>query len=792
MKYEPYSQIMLKEIFFATVCGLSLSTIATAQQLPLTLEKIMADPSWLGHAPTYPQWGLDSQRIIYFQKNEKQLDDLYQVVNGKSSLVPLKDYAYIQQESRRSNQKKTAWVWSHDGDIYFQNQHGIKQITRTNYEESSPQILIDGRVAYRSGLDWFAYDPKSGLTEQLAMITFDESNKHKATDSYLAKEQHRLIQYVQKQQARQEAAKANREKRYQAIHYATNEFHLGYDNTIVDAALSPDGKWLLAAIAKEAYETDRDDYMPTFVTESGRMEQVPIRTRVAEFKPYDHQLVLLDLINGKQHTLSYKGLTNYDKDVLQSIREENKIEQEKENKRYIQVKMLSAPAPIQWHSTGKQVAVMLGAVDHKDRWIVTVDLQNKQLVEQHHQHDPAWINTYHFNEFGWHAKKEVLYYLSEESGYGHLYTKGIQSRAKQWTEGEYEVSRVTMTQHGDAFFLANKEHPGHHDVYRMNFDSGELKRVTHLGGRNTYHLSPDEQSLLIEHSSMTRPPELYRQSIKTGKVEQLTKTTSQAYLAYPWQTPQVIEIPSSYQDKPVYARFYRPKNAENVKKRKAVIFVHGAGYLQNAHFGWSGYFREYMFHQMLAEQGYVVLDVDYRASAGYGRDWRTAIYRQMGKPEVEDLKDSVQWLIEHANVDPKRVGVYGGSYGGFLTFMALFTEPELFQAGAALRPVTDWAHYNWGYTSPILNTPQVDPMAYRRSSPIYHAEGLNKPLLICAPMVDDNVLFQDSVRLVQRLIELKKENFETAIYPVEPHGFRQPTSWLDEYRRIYKLFEKNL
>ena len=199
-----------------------------------------------------------------------------------------------------------------------------------------------------------------------------------------------------------------------------------------------------------------------------------------------------------------------------------------------------------------------------------------------------------------------------------------------------------------------------------------------------------------------------------------------------------------------------------------------------------------MFHSFLVSKGYVVLDMDFRASAGYGREWRTAIYRHMGVSEVQDNVDGVNWLVENANVDPSRVGTYGGSYGGFLTFMALFTEPDLYQAGAALRPVTDWAHYNTPYTSNILNHPDIDPIAYERSSPIYFAEGLEGALLINAPMVDDNVFFVDVVRLVQRLIELEKEDFETAIYPVEPHGFVQPSSWLDEYRRIYKLFEDNL
>lgn len=226
--------------------------------------------------------------------------------------------------------------------------------------------------------------------------------------------------------------------------------------------------------------------------------------------------------------------------------------------------------------------------------------------------------------------------------------------------------------------------------------------------------------------------------------------------------------------------------------RPAVIFVHGAGYTQNTHHRFPYYFREQMFHNLLTERGYHVLDMDFRASEGYGRDWRTAIYRQMGTPELEDLIDGVNWLITEHQVDPKRVGVYGGSYGGFMTFMAMFKAPEIFAAGAALRPVTDFRHYNHGYTSNILNTPEVDPEAHRRSAPIEFAEGLQGNLLISHGMLDDNVFYKDSVRLVQRLIELKKENWELASYPLEAHGYVHPESWLDQYRRILKLFEESI
>jgi dipeptidyl aminopeptidase/acylaminoacyl peptidase len=252
-----------------------------------------------------------------------------------------------------------------------------------------------------------------------------------------------------------------------------------------------------------------------------------------------------------------------------------------------------------------------------------------------------------------------------------------------------------------------------------------------------------------------------------------------------------VMIPASDGVK-VPARIYRPKDMNARAKGAAVIFVHGAGYLHNVHNYWSSYAREYMFNQYLASQGYVVLDIDYRASAGYGRDWRTAIYRWMGGRDLADQVDGSAYLQKNFGIHPERIGLYGGSYGGFITLMALFNAPKSFGAGAALRSVTDWAHYNHGYTARILNQPQADTLAYRRSSPIFFAEKLEDPLLMAHGMVDVNVHFQDIVRLTERFIELGKTGWELAVYPVEDHGFVRPDSWTDEYRRIFELFESTI
>ena len=160
----------------------------------------------------------------------------------------------------------------------------------------------------------------------------------------------------------------------------------------------------------------------------------------------------------------------------------------------------------------------------------------------------------------------------------------------------------------------------------------------------------------------------------------------------------------------------------------------------------------------------------------------------MGGKDLDDHVDAAKFLVEKYGIDANRIGIYGGSYGGFITLMALFTTPDVFKAGAALRPVTDWAHYNHGYTANILNEPYNDSLAYAKSSPINFASGLKNHLLICHGMVDVNVNFQDAVRLSQRLIELGKDDWELAPYPVEDHGFVEPSSWTDEYKRILKLF----
>ena len=781
-------------------------TFITNGDVKITLEQIMADPDWMGRSPQRWYWGDDSNSVFYQQKRAgSPIRDLYRQTLSENSAVQvnLAELHTVSDNGAQLNKAASHEVYSFKGNVFVKEikTGQVQQLTYTSADENSVMFLNNGNVAYRVANKFFEHDLSNNQIKELANLKLEDAAKE-SEKSYIATEQAQLINYVALQARNKELREDQKEKlKAQNSTITKSEFILGAGKRIVHASLSPNGDKLIVSLTDSKSSRQDSDIMPNYIAADGHVKSQEARPRVANNRQYSEELILLDLKSGQQFPLSYENLPGFDEDVLASVKKENfarkgKTYESKKSARNIHV--MQANDPIQWHENGKQVAVLLEAWDNKDRWLTTVNLLENKLQTQHRLHDDAWIN-WSFNEFGWlngaNSSTDALYYLSEETGYSHLYVKSLKGKPKQLTHGQFEISDVTLTKDKSRFvFKANKKHPGIYEIYQANVKSGEITALTNLGGMNDYSLSPDESKLLIEHSTVTMPPELYVKNLASDATAlRLTHTVSEKFLSMPWIAPSVVAVPSSHQDDPVYSRVYLPTNFDKTaEKNRAVMFTHGAGYLQNSHLGWSGYYRETMFHSMLVQQGYVVIDMDYRASAGYGRDWRTAIYRHMGKPEVEDMSDGVNWLVENANVDRKRVGTYGGSYGGFLTLMSMFTQPDLFQSGSAIRLVSDWAYYNHGYTSNILNTPGDDPIAFERSSPIYFAEGLAKPLLINAPMVDDNVFFQDTVRLVQRLIELEKEDFETAIYPVEPHGFVQPSSWLNEYRRIYKLFEETL
>ena len=803
--------------------GLALAPCGALPAQELTVEKIMAR-DWIGTFPEDPYWG-DDGRAVYYTKARPGSDvkDLHRIdlASGRDQALSPAELAAADYPGEWSADRKVK-AWVRDGDLWVREagRKAPRQLTRTTEEEKKPRPLLDGRVSFRRGDQFLAVDLATGRVDTLADIRFGKDKDEIVPPKGFVEEQNRrLIGFLAGRAARKAEAREVDDARRAASSRPLRPFFFEEKKEIAAAALAPTGRRLLLAIRPKpetpAFDDEdtgggKSETMPLFVTDSGYVETKAVRPKVGTGKPETPELWLLDLVAGTRRKLDLSPLPGLSDDPLAELRAQAKAaapagEKEEEAPPAAPVDGKPAPRALRfdqaiWNDDGSVAALQLFSFDNKDRWIATVSAGEAPgttplpVTPRFRQSDPAWIN-WRFNEFGWTRDGRALWYLSEETGFSHLYLQPLDGVRLALTQGPFEVDHPLPARDGKSFLVsANREQAGTYEVYRVNAQSGGLEALT-AGGGTTYGVpSPDEKELLLTSSWTTKPPELYLQPAKAGATaKRLTKSTTNEYEAVAWQAPEIVRIPSAHFAGSLQARLYDRPASRAAAGAPAVLFVHGAGYLQNAHAGWAGYYREHMFHTLLVERGYVVLDVDYRASSGYGRDHRTAIYRQMGWPEVEDLADGVAWLVANKGVDPAKVGVYGGSYGGFLTFMSMFNRPELFAAGAALRPVTAWAHYNHGYTSPILNTPEVDPDSYRRSSPLEYAQGLSKPLLICHGMVDDNVTFQDSVLLVERLIELGKTDlFETAIYPVEPHGFKEAASWTDEYKRILKLFERTL
>ncbi len=778
---------------------LLLATAAHAQSAaPLTIEQAMADPDWIGPSVDQAWWQWDGKQVQYLLKRDgSPVRDTYRQGTGGGTAERVADAARAGLDAANPSYDATRqrMLFARNGDIFLRDLRtgALTQLTRSNEIESRPQFASDGGAIWRAGNNWYHWRADGG-TAQVAVVKAERDPNAAPKADVLREQQLATLATLRRDKEQRDALRTQEDawRRADATRAAA-PVYLGDEVEIVDSALSPDGRHLLVVTQAKSADEGQAGKMPKYVTESGYEEFQEVRTRVGRNAPAAHALWLVDVGAGTARSLSFDPLPGIATDPLAALRKAAKRDPLKGN-RAVRVESDgdgSGPA-VHWSDDGRNVAVEIRAVDNKDRWIASVDLDDARLQPRHRLSDSAWIN-WDFNDFGWLPDNRTLWLLSEESGYSQLYTVEGNGKPRQRTRGKWEVSMPVPSADGSGmFFLCNQKWPGDYEVCKLDLRNDQLTEITALNGVEGYSLSPNGQQLLVRYSGSYLPTQLAVVPAAGGQATVLTDTRTPAFKAQPWIAPQYVQVPSKHGAGTVWGKYYGPTNPEPGKQYPIVMFVHGAGYLQNVSERYTPYFREQMFHNLLVQQGYIVLDLDYRASEGYGRDWRTAIYRNMGHPELEDYLDGLDLLVATKQGDRARVGIYGGSYGGFMTYMALFRSPGTFKAGAALRPVGDWMQYNHEYTSNILNTPEVDPEAYKTSSPINYAEGLRDHLLIAHGMIDDNVFFKDSVDMTQKLMELHKDNWQVAPYPLERHGFTRADSWLDEYKRILKLFNEQV
>ena len=747
---------------------------------------IMRGPEVYGREPSNIRWSADG-RWIYFNWLEPGTDwreplkpfRVRPVAGARPQQVwrahmdtvgPM-----LAEGVRSADRRYRAAVY--EGDLYLIDTRGsgaVRRLTETLATERGPTFSADSRqIFFVRDDNVFSIDLASGLLRQLTDVRTGPAPRSDTTAAgirgVLAAQQRELLESVRDRVRADSIARAERARRDSA---RVKPLYLRRGERVSTLAVAPSGGALLIETSIPADSARRTE-VPQYVTTSGYVEDLQARSKVGD-------------VQG-QGRIAFMTLPDGDAKWLHMTADDT----------------TQPPGAVDihgWNQAGTHALVSAESRDFKTRWTHTVSAASGELATVDVSRDTAWVgrksygNTPCIGCAGWHDGGRRIWIVTEADGFAHLYTMAADGTGRrQMTSGRWEVLDVALLPDEKFFLLHTSEaSPFEVHAYRMPIGGGARVRLTSETGAHFVTPSPDGARLAVVHSKSNRPPELFVKPARPdGAMIQLTTSPTAGWLAHRWIEPEIVMIPAS-DGVDVPARIYRPSDVGATPNGAAAIFVHGAGYLHNVHRYWSTYAREYMFNQLLASRGYVVLDIDYRGSAGYGRDWRTAIYRHMGGRDLQDHVDGARYLQQEHGVDPERIGIYGGSYGGFITLMALFTEPEWFGAGAALRSVTDWAHYNHGYTARILNTPTVDSIAYRRSSPIYFAQGLEDPLLIAHGMVDVNVHFQDVVRLSQRLIELGKTDWEMAVYPVEDHGFVRPSSWADEYRRIFELFEEAL
>ncbi|HXI88867.1 MAG TPA: prolyl oligopeptidase family serine peptidase [Blastocatellia bacterium] len=803
----------------------------------LTIDNIMRGPGLVGNEPRAVHWSPDSQHI-YFQwkqanePREKDFDT-YVVNRDGSGLKKLteeeaKNGPPIGGEASR-DKKLTVFVDSGDVFIYDNIANQRRQITATTDAETNAHFTRDQKhIYFTRASNLYVMSLETGSLVQMTEITTGgaaptpapvagagggfgrgqgqgqgggqraqggDASQQKGTDSqeYLKKEERDLLDVIKRRAEKREQDEEKRKREH-----PRKPFQLGARQTAVNLQLAPDEKSVIVTVNEQG-DGAKSTIVPNYVTETSYTEDIGSRSKVGDTQNRS-RLAIVAVDNGEVKWVDHgQKLEPPPAEKAAADQREGEGRGPQAGARSGQGPRMNEPRdrdvqlsqPI-WSEDGTRAIVAARAADNKDRWVLALDPATGKTRVIVTEHDDAWIDGPGAFTLGWMKDNQHIYFQSERTGYAHLYTVAYEGgEPKQLTSGKWEVTGVQMSDDRSRFFLTTSEvHPGERHLYSMPADGGERTKITSMPGGNQAFVSADEKMLALIYSYSNKPPELYVAENRAGaEAKKITSSPAPEFWNYSWIDPPIVTF-KARDGAEVYARMYKPKNFK--KGGPGVIFVHGAGYAQNVHRYWSSYFREYMFHHFLMENGFLVMDVDYRASSGYGRDWRTAIYRHMGGKDLDDQVDAAAWMVREQGVDAKKIGLYGGSYGGFITLMALFTQPDVFAAGAALRPVTDWAHYNHGYTSNILNVPQKDAESYKQSSPIYFAQNLKGALLICHGMVDTNVHFQDTVRLVQRLIELRKTNWELAVFPVEDHGFLEPTSWADEYKRIFKLFEENL
>ena len=442
-----------------------------------------------------------------------------------------------------------------------------------------------------------------------------------------------------------------------------------------------------------------------------------------------------------------------------------------------------------WSPDSRSLLVTATSADHHTKQVWVLDAKTGKGKSVFEDRDDRWVSA----EFeGWSPDSKWLVIASDRDGFIHLWkAPAAGGDPVQLTKGNWEIDTESFSYPpqwigNQIVYCSTEAGTNQRQLYRVAPDGTGKRPLTTRPGLNVGAMSKDGQFLAVRHANLNAPWDLFVNN------ERVTTSPRAEFASYDWPKTEFIEFPSRIDRALVKAKLLLPPGYSPQKQYPCVFFIHGAGIASSVLQQWGSYQElRYVFNAYLANSGYVVMDLDYRGSSGYGRNWRTGVYLHMGGPDLQDVLGAVDHLKSRGGVDMKRLGIWGVSYGGFMTNMALFLSPGTFKAGSSWAAVNNWENYNPGYTQQRLSTPAAHPEAYRRSSPISFSGNLRDPLQIVHGMIDSNVLFQDAVQLTEKLIQERKP-FEEIFYPQEDHRFVRDETLIDAFSRTAHFFKEYL
>ena len=447
---------------------------------------------------------------------------------------------------------------------------------------------------------------------------------------------------------------------------------------------------------------------------------------------------------------------------------------------------------IKWNTDSSNLAITIQSRDQKNLELFNFDVGKLKKSLTLSESDSEYVSIEN-NLFFLENSKRFLW-SSDKSGYQHIYLYETSGKLiEQLTKGEWEAHFVGIDEKNNfLFFIAGIESPLERHLYKMNLTSKEITKITEEKGWHQVFLSPDSQSFIDISSDPNNPPRIALRNLKSDLLGWISENKiDQNHPLADLKNLPPVEYDSFVDSEGTkfYIQIIKPLQFDSTKKYPLLVDTYGGPGLQYVRKSWGG--KNGLFRRILALQGFVVMSADNRGSDGRGRNFAHALFRNVGKVDVADQKKAVDFLISKGFVDSKRVGIFGHSYGGYLTLMSLFKEPNTYAAGVSSAPVTDWLLYDTHYTERFLGNPKVDKSFYDSSNVINFVDGYKGALLAVHGMADDNVFFDHSTKLYKAL-QSKGKPFEMMNYPGEKHMIGDRAAQKHLKNSILRFFKREL